>query len=308
MAISPALRAVACGAVALLASAGAAAALDTVAVSDGVWALVGDTGQRSPENLGNNATFGVIVTPEGVVLIDPGGSREGAAALDAAIGRITEKPVKIVVDTGGQDHRWLGNGYWKAKGARIVASTAAVADQHARGGMQIEALRDFLGDRLAGTEPVFADTTFETETTLSFGGADLVLRAIAPAHTPGDLFVWLPDRKVVFAGDIVFVDRLLGVGPQSNSAGWVTAFEAMAALAPAHVVPGHGRPTTLAGAKAATLDYLVALRRRIRDLLDRGGGLAEAPKVDQSAFAGLAQFDALAARNASQVYTEMEME
>jgi glyoxylase-like metal-dependent hydrolase (beta-lactamase superfamily II) len=308
MTISSAIRAAACGALALLASVGAAAALDTVAVTEGVWALVGDIGQRSPENLGNNATFGVIVTPEGVVLIDPGGSREGAAALDAAIGRITDAPVKIVVDTGGQDHRWLGNGYWKAKGARIVASAAAVADQHARGGMQIEALKEFLGDRFAGTEPVFADTTFETETTLSLGGVDLVLRAVAPAHTPGDLFVWLPDRKVVFAGDIVYVDRLLGVGPQSNSAGWVTTFEAMAALAPAHVVPGHGQPTTLAGAKAATLDYLVALRGRIRTLLDRGGGLAEAPEVDQSAFAGLAQFDALAARNAAQVYTEMEME
>jgi glyoxylase-like metal-dependent hydrolase (beta-lactamase superfamily II) len=308
MTLSSLARLLAAGALTLLAALGPAAALDTVAVGDGVWALVGDTDQRSPENLGNNATFGVIVTPAGVVLIDPGGSYEGAAALDAAIARITEKPVKIVVDTGGQDHRWLGNGYWKAKGARIVTSTTALADQRARGGEQIEALRRFLGDHFAGTEPVFADTTFEKETTLTLGGVEMTLHHTAPAHTPGDLFVRLPDRSVVFAGDIVFVDRLLGVGQQSNAAGWIAAFEAMAAFEPARVVPGHGRPTTLARAKAETLDYLVALRGRIRALLDRGGGLGEASKVDQSAFAGLAQFDALAGRNAAQVYTEMEME
>ena len=47
-----------------------AAALELVRAADGVYALVGDLGQRSPDNLGSNSTHGFIVTPDGVVVID----------------------------------------------------------------------------------------------------------------------------------------------------------------------------------------------------------------------------------------------
>ncbi|PIP97241.1 MAG: MBL fold metallo-hydrolase, partial [Rhodobacterales bacterium CG18_big_fil_WC_8_21_14_2_50_71_9] len=86
-----------------------AGGLEIQPVTDGVWALVGEKQQRSADNLANNATFGVVVTGDGVVLIDPGGSWRGAAEIDAAIATLTGQPVRVVIDTGGQDHRWLGN-------------------------------------------------------------------------------------------------------------------------------------------------------------------------------------------------------
>ena len=52
----------------------AAEVLDVRPVTEGVWAIVGEKEQRSPENLGNNTTFGLVVTEAGAVLIDPGGS------------------------------------------------------------------------------------------------------------------------------------------------------------------------------------------------------------------------------------------
>ncbi len=61
----------------------------------------------------------------------------------------------------------------------------------------------------------------------------------------------------VFTGDIVYVVRILGNGGQSNTKSWIEAFEAMAALEPVHVVPGHGRATTLEPATVDTYDYLV---------------------------------------------------
>jgi hypothetical protein len=95
---------------ALVAAPGLATAevLDVQPVIDDVWALVGPMQQRDAENLANNATFGVVVTEAGVVLIDPGGSYQGAAMIDAAIDGITDRPVTHVINTGGQDHRWLG--------------------------------------------------------------------------------------------------------------------------------------------------------------------------------------------------------
>jgi glyoxylase-like metal-dependent hydrolase (beta-lactamase superfamily II) len=122
--------------------------------------------------------------------------------------------------------------------------------------------------------------------------------------------VWLPDRKIVFAGDIVFTDRMLGLLPPpiSTSADWIKAFDAMAALAPEIVVPGHGRPTTLDRAKADTRDYLTALRGGVKGVLDRKGDMNAAAKIDQSQFLRLTGADQLAGRNAQAVFVEMEFE
>ena len=84
------------------------------------------------------------------MLIDPGGSWKGAQAIHEAIRSLTDKRVKYVVDTGGQDHRWMGNGYWKAQGATVIASRAAVADHKDRGSLQMTALSGLLGDQLRG--------------------------------------------------------------------------------------------------------------------------------------------------------------
>ncbi|MFP1632142.1 MBL fold metallo-hydrolase [Zhengella sp. ZM62] len=286
----------------------ALAELRSLPVAEGVWAIVGDKGQRSPENLGNNATFGLIETDEGAVLVDAGGSYQGAEQLHAAIRDLTDKPVTLVINTGGQDHRWMGNGYWTGQGARIIASTAAVEDQKARASMQMTMLSQLIGGGLAGTEPVHAAETFEDRLGLAVGGRRIEIVHPAPAHTPGDAFVWLPGERVVFAGDIVFTERLLGVLEFSSSAGWLEAFEAMAALDPLHVVPGHGDPTTLERARSDTWDYLANLRDRMRAHIDAGGDIIGSVKVDQSAFSHLEQFEALAGRNAQAVFQQMEWE
>lgn len=294
--------------VALTLATPALAELRSLPVADGVWAIVGDKGQRSPENLGNNATFGLIETDEGAVLIDAGGSYQGAEQLHAAIRNLTDRPVTLVINTGGQDHRWMGNGYWTEQGARIVAAAVAVEDQQARASMQMTMLSQLIGEGLEGTDPVYAPETFEDSLELMVGGRSIEIVQPAPAHTPGDTFVWLPEERVVFAGDIVFTERLLGVLEFSSSAGWLEAFEAMAALSPLHVVPGHGDPTTLQRARADTYDYLVKLREQMREHIDAGGDIIGSVEVDQAAFRHLEQFEALAGRNAQAVFQEMEWE
>lgn len=58
---------------------------------------------------------------------------------------LTDQPVIHVINTGGQDHRSLGNGYWKARGATVIASAAAVEDQQVRGAMQLTMLSQLVG-------------------------------------------------------------------------------------------------------------------------------------------------------------------
>ena len=283
--------------------------LNVIKVEENVYAIVGPLEQRSPENLGNNATFGLVVTDSGAILMDTGGSYKGAEALHAAIKSITDQPVKYVVNTGGQDHRWIGNGYWQAQGAQVIASDDAVADHHDRESMQLTGLTALIGaDMLAGTEPAYADITFASDYTLTLGDVTLQLHHEGAAHTPGDSTVWLADRSVLFAGDIIYMERILGIGSQSNALEWVASFETLAALAPAHIVPGHGAPTDLAGATRDTYDYLINIRTKMAEYIENGGDIIDSVKVDQSAFTYLQNFDQLSGRNAQEVFSQMEWE
>lgn len=291
---------------ALLPLSAFAQTLDVQPVTDNVWAIVGETEQRSATNLANNATFGLVVTDEGAVLVDPGGSWQGAKALHDAVRSVTDAPVRYVINTGGQDHRWLGNGYWQAQGATVIASEAADADHKERVSEQMSALAQFLGDELDGTEPSHANITFQTDNTLELGGVRFEIMHRGPAHTPGDSFVWLAKHDVMFTGDIVYVDRILGNGPARNIRSWIEVFDTMAAFEPAHIVPGHGPATDLATARRDTYDYLVNLRTRIGALIEAGGSIVEASGIDQSAWNYLSQFEALAGRNAQSTFEEME--
>jgi glyoxylase-like metal-dependent hydrolase (beta-lactamase superfamily II) len=293
---------------AMLPVAAQAGGLEVQPVTDNVWALVGEKEQRSPSNFANNATFGLVVTDEGVVLIDPGGSWKGAEEIHATIKGLTDQPVAVVINTGGQDHRWLGNGYWLAQGAQVIASDAAVEDHYARGHMQMMALTQFLGDALAGTVPAYATTTFDADYSFDHGGVTFQITHPGGAHTPGDSFVWVPSKDTVFTGDIVYVERILGLGDQSSIITWPAAFEAMEATGATHVVPGHGHATTMDHARAETFDYLMNLRAVVGALIDAGGDLSQAADVDQSGFSTLEQFGSLARKNAEVAFRQMEFE
>lgn len=277
-------------------------------VTEGIWALVGPLEQRNLDNLGNNATFGLIETTDGAVLIDPGGSHSGAAMIDNVVQTLTDQPVRYVINTGGQDHRWLGNAYWQAKGAQVIAATQAVDDQKDRYSIQMTMLSQLIGEGLDGTEAAYADITFEDAYTLNIGGKTIEISHPASAHTPGDSYVWIAEADILFAGDIVFVDRVLGVMEFSNSGEWLEAFEAIDALNPKYLVPGHGPATDMDTARADTYAYLKNLRSQISTHIDAGGGIIGSVHVDQSAFSHLDQFEALAGRNAQAVYEQMEWE
>jgi glyoxylase-like metal-dependent hydrolase (beta-lactamase superfamily II) len=278
-------------------------------VTGNVYGLVGPLHDRTAKNLGNNATFGFVVTSEGVVLIDPGGSFKGAKRIHGIIRSVTEKPVRVVINTGGQDHRWLGNDYFKAQGATVIASAEAVEDQKARLNEILLRLGNAAGDDvLQGTRESYADRTFDKEYRFRLGGVDFELYHPGNAHSPGDSFVWLPQQKVMFAGDITCTDRMLSMMWFSRSKSWTEAYEAMASFHPVTVIPGHGKPGTLEVADRDTYEYLTTLRKAVAEFMAAGGGIEEVNRIDQSKFRYLENYDQLKDRNAQKVYEEIEFE
>jgi len=80
-------------------------------VAEVAYAHIGDLGGRAAENEGLNPNLGLVVTPGGAVPIDSGATYRSARPIDEAVRRVSTVPVQWVINTGGQDHRCLGNGY-----------------------------------------------------------------------------------------------------------------------------------------------------------------------------------------------------
>lgn len=278
-------------------------------VTENVWSIVGPLNNRTKENLGNNATFGFVVTKEGVVLIDSGGSLKGAKALHKIIKTVTNKPIRYVINSGGQDHRWFGNDYFSSQGAKIISSEAARKDHKARSGMQWTMLESRIGkEGIKGTNEKFADITFKDDYKFTLGNVKFEIYFRGQAHTPGDAFIWLPQSKVMFTGDIVYTERMLGIGEQSNSKSWLHVFNSMAGFKPRYLIPGHGSPTTLDIAIKDTGSYLSYLRNTISIFIESGGGAHEISRINQTRFKYLNNYESLKGRNALKVYTEIEWE
>ncbi|NVK00413.1 MAG: MBL fold metallo-hydrolase [Oceanospirillaceae bacterium] len=285
-----------------------AASLKTVKVAQDIYALVGPLEQRSQENLGNNATFGFIVSNEGVVLIDSGGTEMGAKAIELAIQQVTEQPIVAVINTGGQDHRWFGNRYFADKGAEIITARATAEDHQARQASQTERMQTLTQDAWEGTVPQVASRLIDEPFEMQVGEIMISIIPVGQAHTPNENIVWVADAGVLFTGDLVYVERMLSVGAQSAHLSWIEAFSEIEALSPDVIVPGHGHPTTLETARRDTLNYLVFLREEVGKILDEGGDMQSVSEIDQSQFSYLAVYDELQGANAQRVFEEMEWE
>jgi thiosulfate/3-mercaptopyruvate sulfurtransferase len=170
-------------------------------------------------------------------------------------------------------------------------------------------------DRVVGLHELqgfaFADTPtipVTHDTTLVLGGRRIVLyHPNGAAHTPGDLAVWLPAERVLFAGDLVIEDGVAMV-VDGNSGVLLAAIAHLDSLGARVVVPGHGRIDPDPRVQIAlTRVYFDSLRASMRRAVERGLPMAHVlgalPPPDSGRPVSLAS---RRQRNAERVYLEME--
>lgn len=279
-------------------------------VADGVYAHVGDKGARTAENEGLNANIGLVVTAAGAMLIDSGATFQSARQIHEAAKAVTSQPVKWVFNSGGQDHRWLGNGYFAGQGAELIAHASALPDMRNRGNDHRQGLKATLGAKAEGTVPILPTRLLAgNDERLELGGMVFEFKHRGGAHTPGDTMVWLPQKNVLFTGDVVYVERLLGVLPVSHTQRWLDTFAVIEQLGPKVLVPGHGGVTNVATAKADSQAYLIALRAHMKKAVDDGTDVGAAVKSFNAVpFMRLLNAAELMPGNASRSYLEIERE
>lgn len=280
-----------------------------VEVIPNVFSAIGATAPPTYENAGHNNNLSFIVTSEGVVVVNAGASYQLAEALHAEIKSVTDQPVKLVIAENGQGHAMLGNSYWVDQGVDVIAHTDAAAAFEAHGGQSLRAAQDRVKDRADKTELAAPTQTFDDRFVVEMGGVQIEARYLGPAHSPGDIVVWLPQQSLVISGDMAFHERMLPIFEHTYTADWIETWDsAFEPLGATYVIPGHGHPTNMDQVRRYTRDYLAYLRDKVGAHLDAGGGLAEAYYVDQSPYAHLDTFEELATKNAGRVYEQMEFE
>lgn len=274
----------------------------------GVWSAIGATAPPTYENSGHNNNLSFIVTGEGVVVINAGATNLLAKALHDEIKKITDEPVKLVINENGQGHAMLGNGYWAKQGVPILAHVDAASEFKSHGADILARMQVYNRDKAGDSVVQLPSKTFEKEHKFKMGRFEIEVLNLGPAHSPGDISVWLPKQKLVIAGDMAFHERMLPIFDDTDTAAWLESWETFEKLGAVYVIPGHGHPTNMAQVRRYTKDYLVYLRGKIRAHLDKGGTLKDAYYVDQSPYKHLDTFNELATRNAGRVFRQMEFE
>lgn len=232
-------------------------------VGDGLWAYIQPNGSWCWSNAG------LIVDGDDVMLIDTLSdlklTREMLDAMRRAVPAAAH--IRTLVNTHANADHVYGNEL--VVGAEIISSEAALhemdetppamfqhlkdtAPEHGEGGAffsELFAPFDFSGITL--TKPT---RTFTGELDLMVGRKPVKLVELGPAHSKGDIIVYLPEDRTVFAGDILFNGGtpISWAGPVSN---WLKACDYLLSLDVDVIVPGHG-PVTDKSAVVRMRGYL----------------------------------------------------
>lgn len=154
----------------------------------------------------------------------------------------------------------------------------------------VHGLRRFDFEGIELTPPT---TLIDNDATLDLDGTTVELLYVGPAHTAGDVVVFLPDEGVLFTGDVLF-NECTPIGWEGTFANWIAALARLEALSPAVVVPGHG-PITDTGGLRGLREYLEYVHREARVQFDRGRTTLEAAQsIELGPYAGWTEPERLA--------------
>jgi len=279
-----------------------------VEVIPGVWSAIGETGPGSYENSGHNNNLSFVITDDGVLVMNSGDNYLLAQSLHEEIKKLTRQPVKYVVLENSQGHAMLGSKYWKEQGAKIIAHQDAAKIIASSGEQILQSMQRRARDKAFKTEVVMPDIITGDKYEISMGSWKFEVLYLGPSHSPGDLSLWIPAKKLMISGDLAFHQRMPPLFDDTDTAAWLDTWEKFEKMDAKYVIPGHGVATNMEEVRKVTKGYLVFLRNKVAEIMKKGGTLQDAYNIDQTGFAYLDTYHELHKVNAGMVFRKMEFE
>ena len=217
---------------------------------------------------GGGGNSGVIVGANGVIVVDAKTTPAGGKELLEDIAKITPKPVTTVILTHSDGDHVNGLASFPA-GVKVIA--------HENNKKEQEAALAKGGRGAPPADHLPTQLITKNEETLNLDGVKVTLLHWGPAHTSGDLVVFLPQQKIVFTGDIIAANRpepLIHLEKNGSSEGWIETAKGIAALDADTFIPGHGPVQTKADIQTR-IAATEAKRAKIKDLVAQGKSLDE---------------------------------
>jgi cyclase len=237
-----------------------------VALGDDAYCQVGPRGE------GNQ---GILVTSEGSVLID-GYIRNYAPLMDSLNEVTKSSPVRYVVNTHDDMDHFSMNHFFRQQGATVLASEVCRASIHKKMNSKVwvdnlKSRNPELGRDIDTPQDLIPNIGIEKHATFTPGGEVMELIYMGHGHSPGDLVIYLPERKLLYAGDLVFAG-MHGRCKTCDFGGILPILDSLMDYPCETVVPGHGIPIVGVGTEAIAVykDYLVTLQQRIAELVTNG--------------------------------------
>lgn len=280
-----------------------------VQLGDGIYGFSGEHALMSKANAGAICNITVLVGEDAAAVVDSGGSVIEARKLIAAIGEITAKPIRYLINTHMHPDHVFGNAAFRDIGATITGHHNLPLALAGRAEIYIERFRSLLGEEtMRGVEIVPPTKLVDDKSEIDLGNRVLMLQAWKPAHTDNDLTVIDAKSQTLVAGDLVFVDHVPTL--DGSLLGWVRQLEQLEAIKADKVIPGHGPvPSPWPSAVTAEKAYFNTLTKDIRKAIAEGEPLSEAiTHAGQSERTRWQLFDEFNERNATAGFAELEWE
>lgn len=246
---------------------------DLTKVAENVYSYVGAGSPNPANSFGANA--GIVVGREGILVVDTLVSAKEARRLLADIRKVSDKPIKYVVNTHTHLDHAFGNSVFADRGAIIISHAAdrAFLEKMGETTLQNSSAFGLKPEDMAGTRISLPTLAFSDRLTIDLGGETVELVHLAPSHTEGSILVQIPARKVLFSGDILFTDfhPYLADG---DITGWIQVLDAMLVLDVEKIIPGHGPLSTKKDLRDMR-EYLLAFDAKAREMTATGAGNVE---------------------------------
>src|SRR5213593_4154333 len=226
-----------------------------------------------------NSNCGIVLTQEGVVLIDSGHNPTDSRAILAAVKKLTPLPVRFLIDTEPHPDHTTGHFVFSPPAAVVAAEGAGDSMRSRERGdperiQKLAAASPEMRAALDGYRLATPHVEYHQKMALKVGERTFELMYLKGVHSESDTAVWLPKERVLFSAAGIVVDQINNLRPIVSIPDILAAAKLMKSLNPLHVVPGHGTPGTVKIFEDSEKYYAL--------LLERVGRLArEGKSLDQ---------------------------